>query len=137
MNFANQSIVEKSRSFNKNGDRDGGHHHGRPIRSRTGREERITLLASNKDTTKLKLGFLLVKNPPPIDTLRKKVHKSSKRCGKLLTKSDADLALMGEGRGSASKMRMFLTRGAMAFNQLVTSALNGTYDDVDMTFFNL
>lgn len=55
----------------------------------------------------------------------------------LLQKTEADLATMGEERDSASKMRMFLTRLTMAFNQLVTSALNGTYDDVDIVFFNL
>lgn len=41
---------------------------------------------------------------------------------------------MGEERDSPSKMRMFLTRLAMAFHKLVTSALNGTYDDVDTSF---
>ncbi|KIW22041.1 uncharacterized protein PV07_12559 [Cladophialophora immunda] len=182
--IANQSIIKKSRSFDKDGERTVGII-TKPDLINEGSEKRIALLASNKDTTKLKLGFFLVKNPAPneltrgitpeqrqkdeiqyfhtppwkeqsIDPARlgivalrtylqqlldrhieKELPKVRHDVRELLTKTDADLATMGEERDSPSKMRMFLTRLAMSFDQLVTSALNGTYDDVDMTFFNL
>ncbi|KIW36744.1 uncharacterized protein PV06_11040 [Exophiala oligosperma] len=182
--IANQPIIKKSRTFDKEGERTVGII-TKPDLINQGSEKRIALLASNKDTTKLKLGFFLVKNPAPneltkgitpeqrqkdeiqyfhtppwkeqfLDPARlgivalrtylqqlldrhieKELPKVRHDVQELLQKTEADLATMGEERDSASKMRMFLTRLTMAFNQLVTSALNGTYDDVDIVFFNL
>lgn len=182
--IANQSIIKKSRSFDKDGERTVGII-TKPDLINQGSEKRIVLLPSNKDTTELKLGFFLVKNPAPneltkgitpqqrqkdeiqyfhtppwkeqsLDPARlgivalrtylqqlfdrhieKELPKVRHDVRELLHKTEADLATMSEERDSALKMRMFLTRLAMAFDQLVASALNGTYDDVDMTFFNL
>ncbi|KAK5215354.1 hypothetical protein LTR72_011590 [Exophiala xenobiotica] len=182
--IANQSIIKKSRSFDKDEERTVGII-TKPDLINQGSEKRIVLLPSNKDTTELKLGFFLVKNPAPneltkgitpqqrqkdeiqyfhtppwkeqsLDPARlgivalrtylqqlfdrhieKELPKVRHDVRELLHKTEADLATMSEERDSALKMRMFLTRLAMAFDQLVASALNGTYDDVDMTFFNL
>lgn len=68
--------------------------------------------------------------------IEKELPKVRHDVRELLRKTESDLATMGEEGDNASKMRMFLTRLTMSFNQLVTSALNGTYDDVDMAFFN-
>ncbi|EXJ73554.1 uncharacterized protein A1O5_03315 [Cladophialophora psammophila CBS 110553] len=180
--IANQSIIKKSRQFDPDGERTVGII-TKPDLINQGSEKRIALLASNKDTTKLKLGFFLVKNPAPnkltkgitpeqrqkdeiqyfhtspwkeqlldpdrlgVLALRKFLQKLlnthiekempnvRKDVRELLQKTESDLANMGEERDSPSKMRMFLTRLAMAFHQRVTSGLNGTYDDIDMAFF--
>ncbi|KAK2759881.1 hypothetical protein FQN54_002615 [Arachnomyces sp. PD_36] len=64
--IANQSIVKKSRSYDKNGQRTVGII-TKPDLINTGTEKRIALLAKNQDTTKLELGFFLVKNPTPTE----------------------------------------------------------------------
>jgi hypothetical protein len=180
--IANQSIIKKSRQFDKDGERTVGII-TKPDLINQGSERRIALLASNKDSTKLKLGFFLVKNPAPneltrgvtpeqrqkdeiqyfytppwkeqsldpgrvgIVSLRKYLQKLLDRhiekelpkvrndVRKLLEKTESDLLTMGEERDTPSKMRMSLTRLAMTFHQLVTSTLNGTYDDINMSFF--
>jgi hypothetical protein len=180
--IANQSIIKKSRQFDKEGERTVGII-TKPDLINQGSERRIALLASNKDSTKLKLGFFLVKNPAPNELtqgvtseqrqkdeiryfqtppwkeqsldperlgivalrkylqslldrhIEKELPKVRQDVRKLLERTESDLAKMGEERDSPSKMRMLLTRWAMAFHQLVTSTLNGTYDDNDMSFF--
>ena len=180
--IANQSIIKKSRQFDKDGERTVGII-TKPDLINQGSERRIALLASNKDSTKLKLGFFLVKNPAPHELtqgvtpeqrqkdeiqyfqtppwkeqsldpgrigivalrnylqnlldrhIEKELPKVRHDVRKLLDKTEADLATMGEERDSPSKMRMLLTRLAMTFYQLVSSTLNGTYDDIDMSFF--
>ena len=62
--IANQAIIQKSRRFDKQGLRTVGII-TKPDLINTGTEKRIALLAKNQDTTKLKLGFFLVKNPTP------------------------------------------------------------------------
>ena len=62
--IANQGIIQKSRRFDKKGLRTVGII-TKPDLINTGTEKRIALLAKNQDTTKLKLGFFLVKNPTP------------------------------------------------------------------------
>jgi GTPase SAR1 family protein len=62
--IANQSIIQKSRRFDKKGQRTVGII-TKPDLINIGTEKRIALLAKNQDTTKLKLGFFLVKNPNP------------------------------------------------------------------------
>ncbi|KIW65525.1 hypothetical protein, variant, partial [Phialophora macrospora] len=180
--IANQSIIKKARQFDKDGERTVGII-TKPDLINQGSERRIALLASNKDSTKLKLGFFLVKNPAPneltrgvtseqrqreeiqyfhappwkeqsldpgrlgIVALRKYLQKLLDRhiekelpkvrsdVRKLLEQTEFNLVTMGEERDSPYKMRMLLTRLAMAFHQLVTSTLNGTYDDLDKSFF--
>lgn len=181
--IANQSIIKKSRQFDAEGERTVGII-TKPDLINKGSEKRIALLAANKDTTKLKLGFFLVKNPTPeelakgitpeqrqknevqyfhtspwkeqilnpervgISSLRqylqvlldkhvaREIPKVRQDVQKLLTRTELELSSMGEKRDSPSKVRMFLTRLAMSFHRLVTSALNGTYDDTDLSFFS-
>jgi GTPase SAR1 family protein len=62
--IANQSIIRKSKAF----DRDGRRTVGiitKPDLINRGAEARIALLSKGLDTTKLKLGFYLLKNPTP------------------------------------------------------------------------
>ena len=62
--IANQGIIQKSRRFDQVGERTVGVI-TKPDLINEGTQKRIALLAKNEDTTKLKLGFFLVKNPTP------------------------------------------------------------------------
>ncbi|KAI9710012.1 MAG: hypothetical protein M1828_002341 [Chrysothrix sp. TS-e1954] len=62
--IANQRIIQISRRFDKAGERTVGII-TKPDLINVGTEKRIALLAKNEDTTKLRLGFFLVKNPTP------------------------------------------------------------------------
>lgn len=62
--IANQSIIHKSKRFDKDGQRTVGII-TKPDLINVGAEKRIAALARNQDTTKLKLGFFLLKNPTP------------------------------------------------------------------------
>ena len=64
--IANQPIIQKSRSVDKAGQRTVGII-TKPDLINKGTEKRIALLAKNQDTTKLKLGYFLVKNPTPTE----------------------------------------------------------------------
>ena len=64
--IANQPIIQKSRSYDKAGQRTVGII-TKPDLINAGTEKRIALLAKNQDTTKLKLGFFIVKNPTPME----------------------------------------------------------------------
>lgn len=60
--IANQSIIQKSRLFDRIGQRTVGII-TKPDLINEGTEKRIAMLARNEDTTKLKLGFFILKNP--------------------------------------------------------------------------
>lgn len=62
--IANQSIIHKSKEFDKLGQRTVGVI-TKPDLINKGTEGRIALLAKNQDTTKLQLGFYILKNPTP------------------------------------------------------------------------
>ena len=64
--IANQSIIRKSRKFDVDGERTVGII-TKPDLINEGSEKRIALLAKNQDTTKLKLGYFLLKNPSPFE----------------------------------------------------------------------
>lgn len=64
--IANQRIIQKARKLDPHGERTVGII-TKPDLVNRGTEGRIALLAKNKDTTKLKLGFFLLKNPSPLD----------------------------------------------------------------------
>ena len=64
--IANQGIIQKSRRVDKAGQRTVGII-TKPDLINAGTEKRIALLARNQDTTKLKLGYFLVKNPTPTE----------------------------------------------------------------------
>lgn len=68
--IANQSIIRKSRKYDPMGQRTVGII-TKPDLINKGTEGRIALLARNQDTTKLKLGFFLLKNPTPAELLAK------------------------------------------------------------------
>lgn len=62
--IANQSIIMKSRIVDPDGERTVGII-TKPDLINEGSQKRIALLAKNQDTTKLKLGYFLLKNPTP------------------------------------------------------------------------
>jgi GTPase SAR1 family protein len=64
--IANQSIIKESKRFDKSGERTVGII-TKPDLINLGTEARIAALANNKDTTKLQLGFFIVKNPSPLE----------------------------------------------------------------------
>lgn len=64
--ISNQPIVKKSKKFDKNGERTIGVI-TKPDLINKGTQARIAALSRNEDTTKLKLGFFMVKNPSPIE----------------------------------------------------------------------
>jgi GTPase SAR1 family protein len=62
--IANQGIIQRARKFDRAGQRTVGII-TKPDLINQGTEGRIALLAKNQDTTKLKLGYFLLKNPSP------------------------------------------------------------------------
>ncbi|KAG4429202.1 hypothetical protein IFR05_015315 [Cadophora sp. M221] len=62
--IANQGIIQRARKFDRAGQRTVGII-TKPDFINKGTEGRIALLAKNLDTTKLKLGYFLLKNPSP------------------------------------------------------------------------
>jgi GTPase SAR1 family protein len=64
--IANQGIIKKSRRVDWGGERTVGII-TKPDLINQGTEKRIALLAKNQDTTKLKLGYFILKNPTPTE----------------------------------------------------------------------
>jgi hypothetical protein len=64
--ISNQPIIKKSKRFDKNGERTIGVI-TKPDLINDGTQARIAVLSRNEDTTKLKLGFYMVKNPSPTE----------------------------------------------------------------------
>lgn len=64
--IANQSIIRKSKQYDPKGQRTLGII-TKPDLINQGAEVRIAALAKSQDTTTLKLGFFLVKNPTPVE----------------------------------------------------------------------
>ncbi|EWC48887.1 hypothetical protein DRE_00192 [Drechslerella stenobrocha 248] len=64
--IANQRIIQKAQQVDINGERTVGVI-TKPDLINEGTEERIAMLSRNEDTTKLKRGFFIVKNPAPKD----------------------------------------------------------------------
>ena len=62
--IANQGIIQRAQKFDRAGERTVGII-TKPDLINKGTEGRIARLAKNKDTTKLKLGYFLLKNPSP------------------------------------------------------------------------
>lgn len=62
--ISNQPIIKKSKKFDKDGERTIGVI-TKPDLINDGTQARIAALSRNEDTTKLKLGFFMVKNPSP------------------------------------------------------------------------
>ncbi|KAK0302177.1 hypothetical protein LTR91_023883 [Friedmanniomyces endolithicus] len=63
---ANQSIIRKSKQYDRAGQRTVGVI-TKPDLINRGTESRVALLAKNQDTTKLQLGFYMLKNPTPTE----------------------------------------------------------------------
>ncbi|CZS94323.1 related to dynamin GTPase [Rhynchosporium graminicola] len=77
--IANQGIIQRARKFDRAGQRTVGII-TKPDLINKGTEGRIALLAKNLDTTKLKLGYFLLKNPSPAQledgiTLEERKHQ--------------------------------------------------------------
>lgn len=76
--IANQGVIQKSRQFDPAGERTVGII-TKPDLINQGTEKRIARLAKNEDTTKLKLGFFLVRNPTPselVSAISSKQHRA-------------------------------------------------------------
>ncbi|MCJ1391566.1 hypothetical protein MMC18_004430 [Xylographa bjoerkii] len=180
--IANQGIIQKSRRFDKPGRRTVGII-TKPDLINVGTEKRIALLAKNQDTTKLKLGYFLVKNPTPSELengitpdqrqknemmyfqstpwkeqtlspdrvgivqlrtflqnlldqhIERELPKVREELRKLMTRTEQEITILGHERPTIGHLRMYLSGLAMRFHGLTTSALNGTYHEVDSTFF--
>ncbi|KAL4861102.1 P-loop containing nucleoside triphosphate hydrolase protein [Aspergillus spectabilis] len=63
-NIQNQKVIQRARMFDRPGERTIGVI-TKPDMVNVGSEKRIARLANNVDSTKLKLGFFIVKNPEP------------------------------------------------------------------------
>ena len=148
-----------------------------------GTQKRIALLAKNEDTTKLKLGFFLVKNPTPSELesgitseqrrkaenryfqsppwkeqalkmervgimslqrflqnlldqhIERELPKVREEIRSLMEKTEQEITALGDDRPTVGHLRMFLSRLAMRFHNLTTSALHGNYHETDPTFF--
>ena len=149
-----------------------------------GTQKRIALLAKNEDTTKLKLGFFLVKNPTPSELkngitsdqrrraenryfqsspwkeqaltmervgvmslqkflqnlldqhIERELPKVREEIRNLMEKTEQEITALGDDRPTVGHLRMFLSRLAMQFHNLTTSALHGNYHETDSTFFH-
>ena len=180
--IANQKIIQKSRLVDKIGQRTVGII-TKPDLINEGSEKRIALLARNQDTTKLKLGYFLIKNPTPTELasgispaqrhkneiqyfqsapwkgnalsmdrvgilalreylqslldqhIERELPKVREEIKSLMSKIEQDIASLGEPRPSVGHLRIFLSRLATHFNNLATSASNGSYHEADSTFF--
>jgi GTPase SAR1 family protein len=181
--IANQRIIQKSRVVDKAGQRTVGIITKADLINK-GTEKRIALLAKNRDTTKLKLGYFILKNPTPDELTQgftaeqrqeseyiffnsspwKEQSLDSERVGinslrsylqtlldqhiehelpkvrdeirRLIDATESALLHLGDERSSLGHMRLFLSRLAMRFHGLTTSALNGTYQEADAAFFS-
>lgn len=181
--IANQGIIRKSRHVDKAGLRTVGVI-TKPDLINRGTEKRIALLAKNLDTTKLKLGYFLVKNPTPTELaggitpdqrqrgevtffqsspwkeqglatdrvgilslrsylqtlldqhMERELPKVQEEVKNLLKKTEMEIEALGDERQTIGHLRMFLSRIAMRFHGLTTSALNGTYHEMDSSFFS-
>ena len=181
--IANQGIIQKSRRVDKAGQRTVGVI-TKPDLINQGTEKRIALLAKNLDTTKLKLGYFLVKNPTPTELasgitpeqrqkgevhyfqsspwkeqalsmdrvgilslrlylqslldqhIERELPKVREEVKILMKKTEVAIEALGEERPTTGRLRMFLSRLAMRFYGLTTSALNGTYHEMDSIFFS-
>lgn len=180
--IANQRIIQKARKVDRAGQRTVGII-TKPDLINTGTEGRIALLAKNQDSTKLKLGYFIVKNPTPTEMkntvtiqqrhqneerffraspwkeqglshdrvgivalqsflqdlldqhIEKEIPKVRQEIRQLIATTEQELALLGEERPTIGHLRLFLSRLAMRFHNLVTSALNGTYHESESTYF--
>ncbi len=181
--IANQGIIQKSRRFDRAGERTVGII-TKPDLINEGTEKRIALLAKNEDTTKLKLGFFLVKNPTPSELasgitseqrreaenryfqsspwkeqalrmervgvmslqkflqnlldqhIERELPKVREEIRNLMRETEQQITALGDDRPTVGHLRMFLSRLAMQFYNLTTSALHGNYHETDPTFFD-
>lgn len=181
--IANQSIIQKSKKFDRSGERTVGII-TKPDLVNVGTEGRIAALAKNQDAMRLKLGFFLLKNPSPSEVPEnltpsqrermeesffdgrpwKEHHLHKDRLGvknlrgflqrllddhiarelpkvrddirALLGKVERELSGLGDERPTPVQIRMFLSRFAMRFHNLVAAALRGDYHAADASFFS-
>ena len=54
-----------------------------------------------------------------------------------MEKTEQEITALGDDRPTVGHLRMFLSRLAMQFHNLTTSALHGNYHETDPTFFGV
>ena len=96
--IANQGIIQKSKKFDKPGQRTVGII-TKPDLINTGTESRIAALAKNQDTMKLKLGFFLLKNPSPSELAAGPTRTAGEGRASILRKFAMERANVGRGEG--------------------------------------
>ncbi|KAH8586857.1 hypothetical protein B0O99DRAFT_656641 [Bisporella sp. PMI_857] len=163
--IANQKIIQRARKFDRAGQRTVGLITKVDLINKH-TEPRIALLTKNKDMTKLKLGYFLLKNPTPsqlnaawkeqqldisrvgIEALRtflqelleqhieREFPKVRSEIKKLLFQTESEIADLGDERSSVGHMCMFLTRLSMGFYNLAQAALDGNYHVESSSFFD-
>ena len=75
---------------------------------------------------------LAIVPPSPIGPAhRERTPISARRNQELLKKIEQELFTLGDERSTTGHRRMFLSRLAMRFHDLTSSALNGAYHEVD------
>uniref|UniRef100_A0A093UMF5 Interferon-induced GTP-binding protein Mx2 n=1 Tax=Talaromyces marneffei PM1 TaxID=1077442 RepID=A0A093UMF5_TALMA len=137
-----QRIIQRARHFDKEGHRTVGII-TKPDLINVGTESRVARLANNSDTTKLNLGFFLIKNPSPAelengstfaDRRKSEVREDVRR---LLNEVNDELNDLGTERSSPSQIRVYLTRISSDFHSLVKSGVEGSYTGRDEAFFRV
>ncbi|KAK3672639.1 hypothetical protein LTR78_007451 [Recurvomyces mirabilis] len=174
--ISNQPVIRKCRQFDPSGERTIGVITKPDLINKTA-EGRIAQLARNEDTTKLKLGFFLIKNPSPEETerglttydreaierdfftsapwknqklnpdrlgvqnlraflqellerhIRKEIPKVRQELKRLERQTAEQLLMLGGPRKTTADLRIHLSRLAMKFDNICSSALQGNYDD--------
>lgn len=53
-----------------------------------------------------------------------------------MKKTEMEIEALGDERQTIGHLRLFLSRIAMRFYSITTSALNGTYHEIDSVFFS-
>ncbi|KAL4791635.1 Dynamin family protein [Aspergillus venezuelensis] len=114
-----------------------------------GTESRVACLAKNLGSTRLNLGFFLVKNPSPAK-LEKGItaverHKLRTFLQDLLDthierelpKVREDLVDLGTEQSSPNQIRVYLTRVSSDFHNLVKARVEGAYTGRDAPFFHV
>ncbi|KAI7226589.1 hypothetical protein KC330_g8764 [Hortaea werneckii] len=145
--IANQPIIKKSKKFDKEGERTIGVI-TKPDLINDGTQSRIAALSRNEDTTKLKLGFFMVKNPSPKEMqdsigMFEREQKELKYFSSFPWKG----AGLDRTRIGVAPLRRFLQdllnrhterempKLAMRYHNLTNAALIGDYDSSELEFF--
>ena len=67
--------------------------------------------------------------------IERELPKVREEIRNLMEKTEQEITALGDDRPTIGHLRMFLSRLAMQFHNLTTSALHGNYHETDPTFF--